>query len=102
MYDFCCSFYFLKSLKAAGFCVQRGSRSLCRTFYPDAVLGKWEAKLDVLIRTQPFKKLRHHIHFWQQTERMPSLMLDLLFFSKLERFQWDVLLPRIFLLILIM
>lgn len=54
MYDFCCSFYFLKLPTTANFGVRRGNRSLHRMFYPNAVLGKGAAKLDGLSRKQPF------------------------------------------------
>lgn len=42
-----------------------------------AFLGEWKAKLDVLIPTQPFKKLPR-IQIWEQTNRMSALRLCLL------------------------
>lgn len=56
-----------------------------------------KAKLDVMILTQPFKKLPH-VQIWQQTNRMPALRLCLL--SLLKRTPVSsvgCLLPRVFL-----
>lgn len=98
----CCSFCFLPLLTTARLCVQRGHRSR-RMFHPDAALGRGQVKLGAWIWTQSSKPTSYLL----ATNRMSSLMLYLLSFICSLLFEVTVLslwclLPRVFLLILIM